>query len=76
MMAYPVIKETKMYRRGTISPWEISFLKGEEGKQYISLRPSRSENEIVILEQLEKDDYENVVEIMKSAVNPVVIKEK
>lgn len=76
MMAYPVIKETKMYRRGTISPWVISLLKGEDGKYYISLRPSKHENEIVILEQMEQDDYENVVKIMQSAVNPVVIKER
>lgn len=75
-MAYPVIKETKMYRRGTISPWVISLLQGSEGKRYVSLRPSKTENEIVILEQLEKDDYENVVEIMKTAVDPVVIKER
>lgn len=75
-MAYPVIRETKMYKKGTINPWVISLLQGAEGKQYISLRPSKSENDIVILEQLEKDDYENVVEIMKTAVNPVVIKER
>ena len=75
-MAYPVIRETKMYKKGTISPWVISLLQGPEGKRFVSLRPSRSENEIVILEQLEKDDYENVVEIMKSAVNPIVIKER
>lgn len=74
-MAYPVIKETKLYKKGSINPWVISLLQGE-GKKFISLRPSKVENEIVILELMEKDDYKNVVELMKSAINPSVIKER
>lgn len=74
-MAYPILKETKLYKKGSIHPWVISLLQGD-GKFFISLRPSKVENEIVILELMEKDDYKNVVELMKSAINPSVIKER
>lgn len=75
-MNYELIKETRLYKVANTDPWVISRLKSANGEYLISLRPSSQENEIVILQEWEDTDYENVISLMVSVINPVDIEVK
>jgi hypothetical protein len=58
--------------RGLLTPgglWEVHLLCGHNGTLYVGIQ-TPGDGEPVILQALKESDFDNLVEIMKSALEP------
>ena len=68
-MAFILEKSTDMYRKGEKQPWSVRLLV-DEGRRFVSLSGPHDTHSVVILEMMLESDYDNVVELLRLAVEP------
>jgi hypothetical protein len=68
-----VERGAKLYRKGTMKPWKVDLLRGPD-ENYICIASPYDEKKILIMREWAESTYENMLEIMKEAVEPDDVK--
>jgi hypothetical protein len=68
-----VERGAKLYKKGTIKPWKVDLLRGPD-ENYVCIASPYDEKKILIMREWAESTYENMLEIMKEAVEPDDVK--
>jgi hypothetical protein len=68
-----VERGAKLYKKGIIKPWKVDLLRGPD-ENYICIASPYDEKKILIMREWAESTYENMLEIMKEAVEPDDVK--
>jgi hypothetical protein len=70
MQNFTVERGAKLYPKKSDLPWEINQLRGPAGEKFVSLSTPAPDKEIVILRMWAESNYENILKMMKSIIEP------
>lgn len=68
-----VERGAKLYKKGIIKPWKVDLLRGTD-ENYVCIAIPYDEKKILIMREWAESTYENMLEIMKEAVEPDDVK--